>query len=125
MSAILRTIRNYVFWSYERGTFHYDIIVVLIVLFVLFSPRLINYNDKPVERVPHQTGVVIAPDPGGAGGFIYQVPAAAVPGSSPEDVETALLRVIEPIAGEVTIDRYEAVRDRAGKVESYRVWVRR
>ena len=123
MSAILRTIRNYVFWSYERGTFHYDIIVVLIVLFVLFSPRLINYNDKPVERVPHQTGVIVAPD--GAGGFIYQVPAAAVPGSSPEDIETALLRVIEPIAGEVTIDRYEAVRDRAGKVESYKVWVRR
>ena len=123
MSAILRTIRNYVFWSYERGTFHYDIIVVLIVLFVLFSPRVINYNDKPVERVPHQTGVIVAPD--GAGGFIYQVPAAAVPGSSPEDVQTALLRVIEPIAGEVTIDRYEAVRDRAGKVESYKVWVRR
>ena len=123
MSAILRTIRNYVFWSYERGTFHYDIIVVLIVLFVLFSPRVINYNDKPVERVPHQTGVIVAPD--GAGGFIYQVPAAAVPGSSPEDVQTALLRVIEPIAGEVTIDHYEAVRDRAGKVESYKVWVRR
>jgi len=35
------------FWSYERGTWQYDVAVVGIVLFVLFSPLIIHYTDQP------------------------------------------------------------------------------
>jgi len=35
------------------------------------------------------------------------------------------LRVIEPISGGVSIVRYEAASDPKGKVQSYRVWVKR
>ena len=34
-----------------------------------------------------------------------------------------LLRIVEPISGEVSITRYEAVRDRQGHVLTYKVWV--
>ena len=61
MGAIWRTIRGYIFWSYERGSLHYDIMVTLILLFVFLSPRFLNYKDKPVERIPHLTGVVVIP----------------------------------------------------------------
>jgi hypothetical protein len=30
---------------------------------------------------------------------------------------------VEPISGEVTIARYEVLRDRQGRVLSYKVWV--
>src|SRR5258707_5079709 len=76
MGAIWRTIRGYILWSYERGSLHYDVMVTLILLFVFLSPYWINFKDKPIDRVPHQTGVVIEPD--GRGGFIYQIEASAL-----------------------------------------------
>ena len=76
MGAIWRTIRGYILWSYERGSLHYDIMVTLILLFVFVSPHFINFKDKPVERNPHLTGVVVIP--GEKGGFIYQIQASAV-----------------------------------------------
>src|ERR1700687_5704966 len=62
MNAIWRTIRGYILWQYERGTLHYDIMVTLIIIFVLFSPRVINFNDKPIGRNPHPTEVLVTTD---------------------------------------------------------------
>src|SRR6266404_5336158 len=47
MRTLWRAIVRVVFWSYERGTWQYDVAVAAIVLFVLFSPRLIHYSDQP------------------------------------------------------------------------------
>jgi len=123
MSAIWRTIRSYILWSHERGTIHYDVMVTLILLFVFFSPRLINFKDKPVEHNPHRTGVVVMPD--GQGGLIYQVEGSAVAGKDETAVRDQLLQIIEPISGGVTITKVEPVRDRSGRVLRYRVWVER
>src|SRR5579863_9991907 len=127
MSGIWRTIRDYIFWSYERGTIQYDVMVTLILLFVFLSPKLINFKDKPVEHNPHRTGVAVMPD--GQGGLIYQIEAAAVvgqiTGNDDVAVRTQLLDIIEPISGEVSITRIERVRDGSGHVLSYKVWVDR
>ena len=123
MSRIWRTIRGYILWTYERGSFHYDVMVTVILAFIFVSPHYINFKDKPVERVPHQTVVIVIPD--GEGGFVYQVDAAAVGGKRGPDVNAALLRVIEPIAGEVHLVDYKAVVDRAGRVTAYKVRVTR
>ncbi len=120
MNAIWRTIRGYVLWSYERGTLHYDIMVTLILAFVFLSPHWINFKDKPIERVPHQTGVLISPD--GKGGFVYQIDAAAV-SSSGVPLHDQLVNIIEPISGAVAISRVEEVRDNKGHLQSYKVWV--
>lgn len=120
MNSIWRTIRGYVLWSYERGTLHYDIMVTVILAFVFVSPHWINFKDKPIERVPHQTGVLISPD--GKGGFIYQIDASAVDRSDP-GLHDQLAGIIEPISGAVTISRVEEVRDGKGRLQSYKVWV--
>jgi hypothetical protein len=121
MSNFWRTIRDYILWSYERGTIQYDIMVTLILLFVFLSPYWINFHDKPVERNPHPSGVVVTPEAGGA--FIYQIDASAVSGKDDATVRAQLLRIVEPISGEVSITRYEVVHDRQGRVLSYKVWV--
>jgi hypothetical protein len=123
VKGIGRTIRNYILWSYERGTIHYDVMVTLILLFVFFSPRLINFKDKPVEHNPQRTGVMVIPD--GQGGLIYQVDAAAIAGKDDGAIRNQLLQVIEPISGEVSISNYEVVRDGSGHILSYRVFVQR
>jgi hypothetical protein len=121
MGAIWRTIRGYILWSYERGSLHYDIMVTLILLFVFLSPYYINFNDKPVERNPHPTGVVVIPD--AQGGLIYQIPAAAITDRSAADLRQQLQHIVEPISGAVSVTRFEPVKDANGHVQSYKVWV--
>jgi len=123
MNAIWRTIRGYILWSYERGTIPYDVMVTAILLFVFLSPYWINFKDKPVERNPHPTGVVVVPD--AAGGFVYQIEGSAVMGKEDAAIRAELLRIIEPISGEVNITRYETMRDRSGRISGYRVWAKK
>jgi hypothetical protein len=121
MNSVWRTIRGYILWSYERGSLHYDVMVTLILLFVFLSPYWINFKDKPIERVPHQTGVVIQPD--GKGGFIYQIEASALTAKNDTDLRKQMLEIIEPITGAAAISKYQAMKDGKGHVQSYRVWV--
>ncbi|MBZ5630811.1 MAG: hypothetical protein LAO06_18300 [Acidobacteriia bacterium] len=120
---MLKTIRGYILWTYERGSMQYDVMVTLILAFIFVAPYWVNFKDKPIERTPHQTEVIVFPD--GQSGFIYQVDASVVHGSDPASIETDLLRTIEPIAGEVDITKYEPVRDARGRVVGYKVWVSR
>ena len=123
MSGIWRTIRGYILWSYERGTIQYDVMVTLILLFVFFSPKLINFKDRPVGHNPQPTGVVVYPD--SQDGFIYQVEGRAVRSRDQASIRRELVGVIEPIAGEISISRFEPVTDKAGHVLYYKVWVHR
>ena len=119
MNAVWRTIRGYILWQYERGTLHYDMMVTLIIIFVLFSPRVINFNDKPIARNPHPTDVVVTTD--AQGHLLYQVEASAVTPGDDRSVREQLLRIIEPISGGVSILSYEATTDGKGRVQSYKV----
>jgi len=123
MNAIWGTIRSYILWQHERGTLHYDIMVTLILIFIFFSPRVINYNDKPIARNPHPTEVVVTSD--SEGRLIYQVTASAVLAGDDPSVREQLLHIIEPISGAVSIVSYEAVSDRKGKLQSYKVVAKR
>lgn len=123
MNAIWRTIRGYILWQYERGTLHYDIMVTLIIIFVLFSPRVINFNDKPISRNPHPTEVVVKADADGR--LSFQVSANAVTPGDDKAVREQLLRIIEPISGAASIVSYEAISDGKGKVQTYKVLARR
>jgi hypothetical protein len=123
MNAIWRTIRGYILWQYERGTLHYDIMVTLILLFLFLSPRVINFNDKPVARNPHPTEVVVSTD--GEGRLVYQVAASAISAGDDQHVREQLLHIIEPISGAVSIVSYETVPDRKGQAQSYKVLAKR
>jgi len=123
MNTVWRTIRGYILWSYERGTLHYDIMVTLILIFIFFSPYWINFNDKPIARNPHPTGVVVSP--AAAGQLLYQIEGAAVSPGDDRAVRDQVQRIIEPISGGVSILSVEAVKDGRGRVQSYKVLVKR
>jgi hypothetical protein len=126
---MFKMIRNYIFWSYERGSFHYDIMVTAILLFMFFSPRFIDYHDKPVETVALHASEVLIKEAGTVGDssrFMYQIRADDMGGAATDaERRAAILRVIEPISGEVSLERYEPVRDAQNKVVAYNAWVLR
>jgi hypothetical protein len=126
---MFKLIRSYIFWAYERGSFHYDVMVTAILVFMFVSPHFINYNDKPVETVALHASEVLVKEAGSSGQvsrFMYQIRSDDM-GAAATDAErkAAILRVIEPISGEVSIDRYEPVRDAQGKTVAYNAWVSR
>jgi hypothetical protein len=123
LNRIWRTIRGYILWTYDRGSFHYDVMVTLILAFLFVTPYFVNFKDKPVQRTPHQYEIVVLPD--GGKGFIYQVEASAVHGSDDAAIRGSLERIIEPIAGEVEVHRYEPVRDNKGRLIAYKAWISR
>ncbi len=123
MNGVWGTIRSYILWQHERGTLHYDIMVTLILIFVFFSPRVINFNDKPVLRTPQPADVVVTPD--AQGSLLYQISASAITPGDDQSVRDQLLSIIKPISGEVSIVSYEPVADGKGQVQNYRVWVKR
>ncbi|HEY1660122.1 MAG TPA: hypothetical protein VGG14_17355 [Candidatus Sulfotelmatobacter sp.] len=123
MKGAFRTIRSYILWQHERGTLHYDIMVTLILIFIFVSPYWIKFNDKPVPRNLHPSEVIVTRDM--QDGLVYEISSAVVTAGDDETMKAEMLRVIEPISGAVTITRYEGVPDHDGKVQSYRVWVKR
>ena len=123
MNAVWRTIRGYILWQYERGTLHYDIMVTLILLFIFLSPRVIEFNDKPISRDPHPTEVMVIAQTDGR--LFFQVAASAVSPGDDKSIRDQLLRIVEPISGAVSIVSYEPVNDPKGKVQSYKVLAKR
>jgi hypothetical protein len=123
MSSVWQTIKGYIWWAYPRGSFHYDVMVTLILLFIFATPSFVNYHDAPVSYPLRSHHILVKPD--GEHGFIIAVDAREVSGRSPAEQQASLLRVIEPVVGQVKIDRWSPDQDEKGNVVSYRIWVHR
>ena len=130
MRTLWRAIVRVVFWSYERGTWQYDIAVVGIVLFVLFSPRIIHFNDQPpVGPPPSQAMIELR---GMAPGQIatYRVDARllASPIRTPElehDLHETVQKNVEDLhQGRFEILRIEPIRGEDGTVAYYDVSIK-
>jgi hypothetical protein len=124
-------LSSYFWWSYERGSFHYDVMVTLILIFLFVSPRFIDFKDRPVETVALHSSEVLVKEAGTTDGnsrFIFQIRADQEGGpqanQTEEERRAAILRIVEPISGEVTLERYEPIFDASGKkVVAYNAWV--
>ena len=120
-------LKSYIFWTYERCSLHYDVMVTAILLFLFVSPHYINYKDRPVETVALHSSEVLVKEAGMSGDrarFIYQIRADDMGhAKTDETIRAAILRVVEPISGEVTVDRYEEVKDSQGRVIAYNATV--
>ena len=64
MRKVWRGVVRTLFWSYERGSWPYDVMVVVIVLFVLVTPRK-WFHDRPQSVTLAGANVeLILEDPG-------------------------------------------------------------
>jgi len=116
---------SYFYWTYSQGSFHYDVMVTLILLFIFVTPRFWDFGARPsyVAGSVHSLEV----EPAGRG-VIVTVQASDVgvaPGASYNEVKTALRKAIEPITGDsVFVERWQTVTDAHGNV-SWKVWAHR
>jgi hypothetical protein len=123
--GVKQILSSYLYWTYERGSFHYDVMVTLILLFIFVTPHLWDYGAKPslVAGPLHPLQVV-----GSGRGVIVAVQASDVnipAGASNQEVKKALRKAIEPVMGDdVFVERWETFTDAQGKL-AWRVWAHR
>src|SRR3984885_11235186 len=115
-------LRSYFYWTYSRGSFHYDIMVTLILLFIFITPHLWDYGATPssVAASSHPFQVV----PSGRGVIItVQASDITIPaGASDRQVKKVLRRAVEPVTGDdVYVERWETARDAQGNLV-WKVW---
>ena len=112
-----KTLKSYLWWTHERGSVHYDVMVTLILAFIFLTPRWIHYGDKPKADWPANE---IRASANPAGGMIYEVPVELVAAGNPTSEQLA--SAIGPVSGPVVIDRWEPVREIGGGIVAWRVW---
>lgn len=118
---LARTVRGFLLWQYERGSWQYDVMVALILAFVLLTPSR-YFHDQPVYGVRLSGDLVrLGAD---KDGVHYRVSAKLLE-SYDADPQRAAEQVLAANLGHsATITRIQPVRDPEGTVAWYDVWVR-
>jgi hypothetical protein len=130
MRTLWRGIVRVVFWSYERGTWQYDLAVVGIVLFVLFSPFFIHYSDQPsVGPAPAQALVQLrAIAPGQIATYRVDARLLATPTRTPElehDLHETVQKNVQDLNhGHFEILHIEPIRGEGDTIAYYDVSVK-
>jgi hypothetical protein len=123
-----KLLKSYFFWTYNRGSFHYDILVTLILAFIFLAPRFWDFGDKPTPAsgLHHPIQVVGNSD----NSFTVTVYASDVnldPNTTAPrmEVKRALRKAIEPVTGDaVFVEHWETLTDAQG-VPVWKVWAHR
>jgi hypothetical protein len=121
-----KVFKSYFYWTYQRGSFHYDVMVTLILLFIFGTPWLWDYGARPTREAGPAHPIQVTSD--GSHGLIVTVVASDVtvsPGASDNEVRKVLRKAIEPVTGDaVSIVRWEKATDAQGNV-AWKIWARR
>ncbi len=132
MRTVWRVLVRTVFWSFERGTWPYDVAVALIVVFVLFSPRSWFHDRPPLGPPPSPTMVELrGSDPGGVATYRVDARLLASHIRTPEsELEHDLHDVVRKNVGSLSdsnsfeIVRIEPIRGGDGTVADYDVSIK-
>jgi hypothetical protein len=130
MRKLGRVLLRVLFWSYERGSWPYDVMVVAIVMFVLLTPRS-WFNDQPQMGAPASGAQVQLLDENSSTDIrVYRVEARllAPPKRTPEleqETHEILSRNVQELKGHTfQIVQIEPVRGADGEVLGYDVSVK-
>ncbi|HEY6270113.1 MAG TPA: hypothetical protein VIX11_17560 [Candidatus Acidoferrum sp.] len=126
MASLGQILSRTFFWSYERGTWQYDLAVILILVFVLLTPRY-WFHDRPQSGAPVTPGQVqlISHD---GNHLKYRVDARILAPPTKlalqNDLHTALQEALPELRkGNFSISNIEPLRDEQGTVIAYQVEV--
>jgi hypothetical protein len=114
MRSFWRGVGRIIFWSYERGTWPYDVMVVAIVLFVLVTPRK-WFHDEPQTSVLASAAVQMVSQDTGSDTRTYRLDAKALPPekratkSTPE-LERETHDILGRTAGDLKGQTFQVVR---------------
>lgn len=132
MRTLWRIFTRTVFWSFERGTWPYDVAVAVIVIFVLLSPRSWFHDQPPLGPAPEAAMVELRDADVSDGIRTYRVSAKLLVSSAnvpePElehQLHEAVRQNVETLQkSRFEILRIEPIRADDGSIAYYDVSIR-
>lgn len=134
MRSIWQGLKKTIFWSYDRGTWPYDLMVVAIVLFVLLTPRS-WFHDQPQSAAIAGSEVVLVFEDSSNHTQTYRLDAKILPlqnrtaRATPElerETHDILGRAVDALKGRTfQVRRIDPVRADDGSIRYYDVTVQR
>jgi hypothetical protein len=117
------------FWSFERGSWQYDLAVIGILIFVFFMPRR-WLRDQPEASLPPQSQQIeLLSTTGSESAYRIDARVLTPPEQMPQlqnELHRALQRNLPDLQnGRFEILKVEAQRDEHGAVVAYQVTLRR
>jgi len=132
MRTLWRGIVRTVFWSYDRGSWPYDLMVVTIVLFVLLTPRS-WFRDQPQTNSLVSPGVQFLSEDAAQRTTSFRLDASLLapdkrtPSATPElerETHDILSRNVDSLKGQTfQVVRIDPVLGDDGKVLNYDVTI--
>lgn len=129
MAGIGQIFSRIFLWTYERGSWQYDLAVILILVFVLLTPGK-WFHDQPVVGEPASPSHVrLLTDANGEQTYRVDARILAPPEQAPQlqnQLHSALQKTLPDLHGaRFEISKIEAVRDDQGTVIAYQVTIHR
>ena len=114
--ALKRTI----LWSYERGSWQYDLICLVILAFIFLTPRA-WFRDQP--RIPNPQQIVMLPSE--TGRPVFWIDPELVGETPPEALDSKIRVLLQKRTGKsLTVLKVESAKDDEGNLKGYFVRAR-
>ena len=110
MGILLSTFKKILFWSYERGSWQYDIMCVLILAFIFFGPNSVFHNHRSSTADTSRVDAI----------FISREEVGQIDQSRLE--EEIARHLAEKFGHGVKLARVKPVFDASGNVDGYVAW---
>jgi hypothetical protein len=131
MASVKTILARTFFWSYERGTWQYDVAVIIILIFVLGTPPR-WFHDEPqvgLPSSPTQVELVAGAESDPQQTYRIDARVLAPPEQTPalqNDLHNALKKALPKLRdGRFSILKIDPVRDEDGNVIAYQVEIHR
>ncbi len=121
MKKLLSSIRNIFFWAYDRGTWQYDLLVVLIVATIFFVPgQFFGDRDRPLRALDQTKERRWDIEPKKIDSFAIRSGKSARLKDDPKEIVQLYLQ--EVIGPNIQVTNCIVEMDKGGQVTGYSVW---
>jgi hypothetical protein len=132
MGTLWQGLKRTIFWSYERGSWPYDLMVIVIVVFVLVTPAR-WFHDQPQSTALASSAVQLVSQDSSSDTATYRLDASILPAEkrtakpTPElerETHDILGRAVENLKGQTfQVRRIDPIRAEDGSVTYYDVTI--
>ncbi len=124
LRSLWRGVGRAVFWTYRRGSWQYDVLVVLILAFIFFTPRS-WLGDRPASPTQNANpGSNLASSPAAPEAVLYRVDAELLESRGQVSVAAILQEILErQLSRPLKLRSFAPVKNAQGVVVGYDVLV--
>lgn len=108
-----RGLKNVFFWSYGRSTWQYDVLCVLILVFVFLTPKSWFERGKLACNPPHQNGLETA------GRLLIRAAYTTAPAPDAHDIERCARKITND--DRVRVTGWRELRSADGRTVAFEV----